>query len=201
MCDSRSGRQSLIIPCGFFSLQHNPAIGCSLFLTGKLGLLGSLCVWGFVPLLVLAMSAPCIDSAPVRRESMAGGVTPITQSQNYSRNPRLREKGWKIYSSIDSATHSFLSSGLQSHFAIQKIHFPLSSSCGKSGSQQVDVSREMFCLTLCQHISAACTEQKGNLMKAGMKRDSFAYIPPPLSHPQTSLFILHVKGAHIKPNI
>lgn len=57
-----------------------------------------------------------------------------TWSHNYTRTRRLRRKGWKIYSSIDAATHSFLNNGLQSHFITQKIAFsPLWQLCGRVG--------------------------------------------------------------------
>lgn len=154
-----------------------------------------MCIWGFVPLLVLAMSAPCIDPAPVRRrrESVAGGVTP-SQRQNYSRNPRLRGKGWKIYSSIDSATHSFLNSGLQSHFAIQKIHFSPLAQLWEEWESAVDVSREMFLFNpVSAHLSCLYW-QKGNLMKwQSWDEMGFICLHPPssLPSPQTSLFILH----------
>lgn len=90
MCDSRRGRQSLIIPRCFFPGTIQP-LAVLWFLTGKLWLLGFVCIWGFVSLLILATSAPSLDSAPVRSE--AGGVTPITRSQNDSRHHRLRKKG------------------------------------------------------------------------------------------------------------
>lgn len=119
---------------------------------------------------------------------------PIPQRQNYSRNPRLRGKGWKIYSSIDSATRSFLNSGLQSHFAIQKIHFSPLAQLWEEWESAVDVSREMFLFNpVSAHLSCLYW-QKGNLMKwQSWDEMGFICLHPPssLPSPQTSLFILH----------